>query len=93
MTTPALIHSARAIIERHQAHRIDLDTGHLAPPGRKQRGKLVLMDAFTASMLTQIWDNVNEENRKKLADLAEKNILKTIELCWKVARRSQERSA
>lgn len=46
--------AAQHVFEHGAAQRVDLDTGHLVPPGRKRRGRVVLLDYFTASTLVQV---------------------------------------
>ena len=82
------IAAARDVYKNHQARRINIETGHLVPNGRHTRGKVVLLDGFTASGLVQVYDKLSEENKKKFDSLS---LMKAIDVMWKIlkVRRSQ----
>ncbi len=58
-----------------------------ASPKRLRSGKRLLLDSFTASMLVQITDALNETNRAKFLALP---FLKAISVGWKLVGKSQE---
>ncbi len=61
------IDAARWVYEHKTARRLDRKTGVLVP--ENQRGG-ILLDLFSASVLVQVYDALNEENRKKLHSLS-----------------------
>ena len=78
---PVWIRSARTVIKRKQYGRINIHTGHLVPNGRNRRGGVVLMDMFSASALTQVWDALSNEARAKFGSM---NVVAAIALAFKV---------
>lgn len=52
------------------------------PKGRKRRG--VILDSFTASMLVQVYDALNEKNRAMFASFP---LTKAVAVGWKAVRR------
>jgi hypothetical protein len=77
------IDSAREIVKRRTACRIDCETGHLVPNGRNRRGKVVLLDMFSASIMVQIHDALNPENQARFANL---HVLRAHDIALKLAK-------
>lgn len=72
-----VIETARRIVRDHQAEEV----------------QGVLLDAFTASMLVQVHDALNETNQRKLEKRLEADVVKGVDLCWKLVKRAEERGA
>ena len=64
--TTGWIDAARWIVEHHQARRVVPETGELVPEDKKGG---VLLDAFSASAMVQVYDALNEANREKLCGM------------------------
>lgn len=48
----------------------------------------VLLDAFTASMIVQVWDAISEENKAKFPSIVQRfAVVGTIDRLWKIVRR------
>ena len=60
----------------------------------KVRGVRGRVDAFTASAVVSVHDNLNPANQAKLVTMLERRpFLEVAELCFKVLRRHEERAA
>ena len=59
------INAARKVVETKTASRIDIVTGHLVPDGRHRKGKVVLLDLYSASVMTQVYDNLGSKAQEK----------------------------
>ncbi len=77
------INAARTVVKQSTAYQVDIRTGHLcarATQGQRKGTKCgVILDLFTASMLTQIYDKLSESNRTRFDSLP---ILKAVKLGW-----------
>jgi hypothetical protein len=58
-------------------------SGHSAAGVTDEKGKRYMCDAFTASAVTQVWDSLNEENKKKFAALP---LMKAIKVTWSMVK-------
>ncbi len=78
---PALIVTARKVVEEWQYQHIDNKTGTIvAEP------KGVILDGFTASMVVQVYDKVNQGNKEMFPKLvARLGCVALIDKLWKVA--------
>lgn len=73
MTGKEKLQKCRDIVAEHQAEDIDG----------------VLMDAFTASAVVQVYDALNDENKTKLEGAMEKDIVKATQIVWASIERSK----
>lgn len=65
---------------RHASHWIDVARDVVENGARRYRG--TLLDNYTASMLVQVYDRLGFANRAKLDQIADKNLLRAINICW-----------
>lgn len=70
------IAAARWIKEHHSARRVDPKTGELIPENK--RGGM-LLDAFSASALTAVYDSLSEQNKAKLLAMP---VARAVEICF-----------
>lgn len=73
MTGKEKIQKCREIVKEHQAEEIDG----------------VLMDAFTASAVVQVYDALNDENKEKLEGVMEEDIVRATKMVWASIKRSK----
>lgn len=68
-----LIESARTVVERHSAKVLDNETGAITThdPCDDLDGveEVVLLDAFSAGMVCQVWDALSERSRERWPEL------------------------
>jgi hypothetical protein len=82
------LHSARTIVERRTACRIDITNGHLVPDGRNRRGKVCLLDLFSAGIMLAIWESLSPENQKMFESMS---VLRAQDVAMRLA--TKERTA
>lgn len=72
------IEMLREILANKQAQKIRID------------GRKIHVDLFTASMVVQVHDGLNEENRAKFIGLP---FLQMVDLGWKLVKKTQQGAA
>jgi len=78
------IDAARAVVLDKQAYRIDVTTGHLVPNGRKRRGRVALLDLFSAQVMVATYDALSAENQ---ASYGKMNVLTAQSLAMRLAQK------
>lgn len=80
------IDTARKINDEHQAYQVDVNSptheicGDACSKQVKTKGRCgVILDGFTASMLVQIYDALNDKNKAKFDALP---LLKAVSVGW-----------
>lgn len=72
MTGKERIEKCREIVAEHQAESIDG----------------VLMDAFTASAVVQVYDALNDENKARIEKVMGEDIVAATNIVWKVVKKA-----
>jgi hypothetical protein len=98
---PELVRSARWITENHQARSIDVLTHKLLDGDANDPAVIVennencretprnatILDAFTASMIVQVWDKINEDNRERWrTKMTNVPVMSVVSVLWKAVK-------
>lgn len=76
MTGKEKIEKCREIVANKQYEDIDGDT----------------MDLFTASAVVQVYDALNDENKAKLENMAEKSLPRMVQAVWSVIDKNKSKA-
>jgi len=80
------IEAARYVVNNKQAVTVDIATNKITnkrPSGKSKKPGQVILDLFTANMLVNIYDAINDKNKKMFGEL---NIIKAVNVGWKLVK-------
>lgn len=77
------IETARNVVKNKQYEYVDKITGEIVPEDKVKKGKHVMLDLTSASVLTKVYDAINPQNRKKLTSMP---FIQALDIVWKIVK-------